>query len=141
MRSRGLRRSISVPVRVARVGSLRSGHQGRVKVAPTARRCRASPPKPVPRVLLVPGALDDLERIQDFLREHQPERAVEALAATLDAVSILQRHPGIGRPVDGTLRELVISCGATGHVALYRVPPSGTVEALGVRHQKEAGYG
>jgi plasmid stabilization system protein ParE len=95
----------------------------------------------VPRVLIAPGALDDLERIQDFLRDHRPERAGEALATILDAVSILERHPAIGRPVDGTLRELVISFGATGYVASYRVHPSGTVEVLAVRHQSEAGYG
>jgi plasmid stabilization system protein ParE len=95
----------------------------------------------MPRVLLVPGALEDLERIQDFLGEHQPARAAAALEVILDALSILERHPAIGRPVDGALRELVISFGATGYVALYRVRPSGTVEVLAVRHQSEAGYG
>jgi plasmid stabilization system protein ParE len=93
------------------------------------------------RILFAPGALEDLERIQAFLGEHQPEQGADALEVILDAVSILERHPAIGRPVDGTLRELVISFGATGYVALYRVRPSGTVEVLALRHQKEAGYG
>lgn len=46
-----------------------------------------------------------------------------------------------GRPVDGTLGELVIAFRATGHVAPYRVRPSGTIEVLAVRPQREAGYG
>jgi hypothetical protein len=35
-------------------------------------------------------------------------------------VDILKRHPEIDRPVEDGLRELVISRGRTGYVALYR---------------------
>jgi plasmid stabilization system protein ParE len=39
------------------------------------------------------------------------------------------------------LRELVISYGRTGYVALYRVAARGDrVEILAIRHQREAGY-
>jgi plasmid stabilization system protein ParE len=56
-------------------------------------------------------------------------------------VTILERHPYIGRPVRGPLRELVISHGRTGYVALYRVAPRlDRVEVLAIRHQREAGY-
>jgi plasmid stabilization system protein ParE len=37
------------------------------------------------------------------------------------------------------VRELVISHGRDGYVALYRVR-AGTVVVLAVRHQREAGY-
>jgi predicted transcriptional regulator/plasmid stabilization system protein ParE len=78
----------------------------------------ASPSRQMPRVVLVLGALEDLERIHDFPGAHPPERAAETFEVILDALAILERHPAIGRPVDGTLRELAISFGATGCVAL-----------------------
>jgi plasmid stabilization system protein ParE len=56
-------------------------------------------------------------------------------------VGILERHPLIGRPVRGSLRELVISHGRTGHVVLYRVSAAADrVEVLAIRYQREAGY-
>lgn len=38
------------------------------------------------------------------------------------------------------MRELVISYGASGYVALYRVDSPGLVRILRIRHQREAGY-
>jgi plasmid stabilization system protein ParE len=43
--------------------------------------------------------------------------------------------------VRGDIRELVISSGRTGYVALYRLRNGvATVEILTIRHQREAGY-
>ncbi len=87
-------------------------------------------------------ALADLDRLFDFLAARNPEAADEAAQVIVDAVRILERHPHIGRPVRGRLRELVISYGRTGYVALYRVTPRrDRVEILAIRHQREAGYG
>jgi plasmid stabilization system protein ParE len=58
----------------------------------------------------------------------------------IDAVRVLERHPLIGRPVHGELRELPISHGRSGYVALYRLR-GGEVEILALRRQREAGYG
>lgn len=44
----------------------------------------------------------------------------------------------LGRSVRSELRELVISFGRTGYVALYRVVRS-QVEVLSIRHQREVG--
>jgi len=56
-------------------------------------------------------------------------------------VTILERHPHIGRAVRGPLRELVISFGRRGYVALYRVSSRrDRIEILAIRHQREAGY-
>lgn len=86
-------------------------------------------------------ALANLERLFDFLATENPNAAVAAAAVVIDAVTILERHPYIGRPVRGRLRELVISYGRTGYVALYRVAARGDrVEILAIRHQREAGY-
>jgi plasmid stabilization system protein ParE len=85
--------------------------------------------------------LADLERLVDFLAAENPNAALAAAAVILDAVTVLERHPYIGRPVRGRLRELVISYGRTGYVALYRVAARGDrVEILAIRHQREAGY-
>ncbi|MET1084743.1 MAG: type II toxin-antitoxin system RelE/ParE family toxin [Burkholderiales bacterium] len=86
-------------------------------------------------------ALADLDRLLDFLAEQDATVAVDAAGLIADAVSVLARHPYIGRPVRGDLRELVISHGRTGYVALYRVQPRRErVEVLVVRHQREAGF-
>jgi plasmid stabilization system protein ParE len=86
-------------------------------------------------------ALADLDRLFDFLAAESPNAAVAAAAVIVDAIVILERHPYIGRPVKGRLRELVISYGRTGYVALYRVAARGDrVEILAIRHQREAGY-
>ncbi len=83
-------------------------------------------------------ALSDLERITSFLAE-QPNASAQ-LELILCAVEILRASPFIGRPVRGDLRELVISYGKSGYVALYRVTRN-RVEVLGLKHQREAGYG
>jgi plasmid stabilization system protein ParE len=95
----------------------------------------------VPVVRFSGRALDDLERIFDFLTEHDPAVASRAGDAIVDATSVLQQHPMIGRAVQGNLRELVISQGATGYVALYRfVQTANRIDVLAIRHQREAGF-
>jgi plasmid stabilization system protein ParE len=86
-------------------------------------------------------ALADLDRLFEFLAAVEPTAAVEAAEVIVDAIGVLKRHPHIGRPVRGRLRELVISYGRTGYVALYRVSPRrDRIEVLAIRHQREAGY-
>lgn len=53
----------------------------------------------------------------------------------------LSNHPLIGRTVAGELRELVISYGKTGYVALYRfLPAQDQVRIVAIRHQRELDY-
>jgi plasmid stabilization system protein ParE len=86
-------------------------------------------------------ALADLDRLIDFIAEHDPANAVRAAQRIVDATIILRDHPLIGRPVRGDIRELVISSGHTGYVALYRLRGGvARVEVLTIRHQREAGY-
>ena len=95
----------------------------------------------MPAVRFSARALADLDRLVDFLPEGGADAAA-ALEEILDAAAVLARHPYIGRPAEGALRELVISHGATGYVALYRVARGADrVEVLAVRHQREAGFG
>jgi plasmid stabilization system protein ParE len=95
----------------------------------------------VTHVIYSRRALTDLERLADFLREEAPRAAVAAVDTIIDGVQILGRHPLIGRACEAGLRELVISYGKRGHVALYSYEPGEDVALiLAVRHQREAGY-
>ena len=52
----------------------------------------------------------------------------------------LERHPLIGRPVDDYLRELVISRGKSGYVAIYSYEQyKNMILVLVIRHQRETG--
>jgi plasmid stabilization system protein ParE len=94
------------------------------------------------RVIYSGAALEDLERIVEFLLEaSSPPSTAAAMAQIRKAVEILAAHPRIGRRVRGQLRELVITHGATGYLALYRFDASLDVVAIArIRHQREAGY-
>ena len=86
-------------------------------------------------------ALADLERLSDFLLASDAYVASETVDLIAEAVGLLSRHPLIGRPVEWGLRELVISRGRTGYVALYSVEDEhNAVLVLAIRHQREAGF-
>jgi len=86
-------------------------------------------------------ALEDFERIIEFLLDASPGAVGDAISQIRDAISILERHPSVGRRVDRLRRELVITYGASGYLALYRHDARlNVVRILRVRHQREAGY-
>ena len=86
-------------------------------------------------------AADDLEALIDFLLSDMPEHAVQTVDLIMDALNILQNHPNIGRPVQHPLRELVMSRGRNGYVALYEYDAQADVAVvLAIRHQRQAGY-
>lgn len=86
-------------------------------------------------------SLDHIERAFQFLREKNPDAALDAVAAIQSAVDNLGAHPLIGRRIEGELRELVISYGQTGYLALYRfVVSQDEVRVLAIRHQRELGF-
>ncbi len=93
------------------------------------------------RVVYSPRALADLERAFASVDKRAPEAALAAVTAISSAVDILGHHPLIGRIVRDELRELVISFGKTGYLALYRyLPTSDVVRVLAIRHQRELDY-
>ena len=86
-------------------------------------------------------ALSDLERIFEFLASDDPSVALDAVEAIRSGVEVLARHPFIGRPGVRGRRELILSRGKSGYVALYRYDPGlDKVLVLAVRNQREAGY-
>jgi len=93
------------------------------------------------RWLISEDAAQDLEELVDFLRTHQADFVVETIDLILNALNILEQHPHIGRLVQNQLRELIISRGKTGYVALYEYDEAADVVlVLAIRHQREAGY-
>ena len=93
------------------------------------------------RWLLAPEAADDLDRLATFLQENSPETAVEITDLILDALAVLEKHPYMGRPLPQGLRELVISRGRSGYLALYSYDGiHDTALVMALRHQREQDY-
>jgi addiction module RelE/StbE family toxin len=86
-------------------------------------------------------ALDHIERAFQFLRDKNPDAAQRAVTAIQSAVDNLAAHPLVGRRLEGELRELIISYGHSGYIALYRfVISTDEIRVLAIRHQREIGF-
>ncbi len=84
-------------------------------------------------------ARTDLLRFIDFLAEHDPQAASRALDTIVRATSLLERFPFTCRKAHRSnpfLRELVVSFGASGYVALFEIAAD-HVTILALRHQRE----
>ncbi len=93
------------------------------------------------RIIFSQIALADLEKLTDFLIEVDPLAAAETVDLIEEAIGVLKRHPLIGRQVESDLRELIISRGKTGYVAIYSYEADqDAILILAIRHQREAGY-
>jgi plasmid stabilization system protein ParE len=95
----------------------------------------------VPRLVIAPGAFRDIDRLTDFLLESDPAAARETGEVLISGLQILKRHPLIGRKTVHEYRELVVSRGRSGYVALYTFDAmADVVTVLAIRHQREGGY-
>ena len=93
------------------------------------------------QVILSAELQEDFDRIFDYLFEHAPASALERVETIIAALDVLEANPLIGRPIEGGKRELVISTGVGGYLALYRfVPDLDIVFVLAVRSQRELGF-
>ena len=97
------------------------------------------------KLIYTEQALLDLERPSTFLLETDPQASINTAALIFDALEVLVQHPEIGRKVHIGPRELVISRGRSGYLALYRFLLHidlflGQVLVLAIRHQRESGY-
>ena len=92
------------------------------------------------RIVFSPKALHDLERLTDFLIEIDKNAALATLEIIEGAIQILSEHPFIGRTCDAHIRELIISRGKSGYVALYSFDEAKNMVLIcAIRHQKESG--
>jgi plasmid stabilization system protein ParE len=95
------------------------------------------------RVRYTRTARDDLQRLFDFLLAHDLAVARQALEVIAKGMELLQQFPFACRKVDPAnpfLRELLISFGSAGYVALFEIEPTDTITILAVRHQREDDY-
>jgi plasmid stabilization system protein ParE len=92
----------------------------------------------VTAVLYTAAAHRDLQRLGDFLRESDPAAAERTATMIAEAITVLVRHPLIGRSVGVNRRELVIFRGRTGYLARYSYSlVRDEVVILSIRHQRE----
>jgi len=88
-------------------------------------------------------AREDLKRLYGFLAERDIQAAKHALQAINKAIELLATFPFTCRKANADspfLRELLITFGASGYVALFEIEESNSVNILGVRHQREDDY-
>ena len=90
-------------------------------------------------------AQEDLLRLFDFLLQLDFDVALRARQAIEDSLQLLEQFPFTCRKAANgahgpRLRELVISFGATGYVALFEIDNATTVTVLAIRHQREEDF-
>lgn len=79
-----------------------------------------------------------MDRLADFLLTQDEATAKETSEVVIEAIAHLARHPLVGRIVEHGLRELVISRGRKGYVALYRFDADrDRLVVLAIKHQRE----
>lgn len=93
------------------------------------------------RVEWLPSAVQDLQRLREFIRPHNPEAAQRVAAAIRVAVTAVEANPRIGKPVEDLphFHDLVIPFGAYGYVLRYRVHGD-AIFIMALKHGKEAGF-
>ena len=90
---------------------------------------------------VAPHASTDIQRLDDFLWEQKDPLAGDLYAYLIKALRLLERQPGVGRPVGAELRELIIDRGRSGYLARYQYQrEASVVTILRIRHQSESGY-
>ena len=91
----------------------------------------------------------DLERLFDFILQRELNSAAgdldvaeRALKSISDGIDLLRSSPFTCRKAGASpfIRELVITFGSTGYVALYEIVDDHTVVIGAIRHQREDDY-
>ena len=95
------------------------------------------------QVRFTKAAREDLKRLYGFLLGQDKAAATKALNTIEQAIELLKTFPFTCRKAQADnpfLRELIISFGANGYVALFEIEENETVTILAVRHQREDDY-
>jgi plasmid stabilization system protein ParE len=95
------------------------------------------------RVRYTKAAKEDLQRLYNFLLDHDLQAARRAREAIGKSMEFLRDFPFACRtvtPDNPFLREMLIPFGAMGYVALFEIEDNETVTILAVRHQREEDY-
>lgn len=90
-------------------------------------------------VVWLPEALNDIERMYDFLVENNPAAARNAVVCIKAAAGQLVQFPEIGRSMedDSGRREMFAAFGAGAYVLRYRMNAQGDAVVIRVWHTRE----
>lgn len=89
------------------------------------------------------GAREDIKLLYQFLVDQDINAAKSALSAIGKITEFLQDFPFSCRKADEQnpfLREVIITYGSSGYVALFEIENNETVTILAVRYQREDDY-
>lgn len=89
------------------------------------------------------AAKEDLKRLFTFLAEQDLQAARQARKTIAASIELLRQFPFTCRKAvseNSLLRELVITFGGAGFVALFEIEDECTVTIIAVRHQREDDY-
>ena len=96
------------------------------------------------KVRLTAEAVEDLDRLYDYLLQRDLDSAERALAAIDHSLDLLAHSPFSCRKAqlqsNPRWRELVIPFGHAGYVALFEIDGATTVTISAIRHQREEDY-
>jgi plasmid stabilization system protein ParE len=90
-------------------------------------------------------ASEDLIRLFDFLLQFDQDAAMRARQTIEDSLTLLEQFPFTCRKAakgayGPRLRELIITFGSSGYVALFEIDDATTVTVLALRHQREEDF-
>ena len=92
----------------------------------------------MPQVIWLPEALEDIERLYEFLAGKNANAATNAIRCIQAAARQLETYPEIGRPMpDRTRREIFAAFGAGAYVIRYRLDTQHRPVVIRVWHTRE----
>lgn len=91
------------------------------------------------KIKWLPEALNDVQRLYDFLYDKDINAAKRAALSILKGSSLLKTSPRIGRPMSDETgrRELFVAFGAGAYVLRYMLEDEHTAVIIRVWHSKE----
>ena len=93
------------------------------------------------KIIWLPEAVDDLERLREFIGDKNREAANRAAATIKNIVKILEDYPDIIHPLEELpdFHDLVVPFGSGGYIVRYRIEEN-IVYIVGIRHSKEESF-
>ena len=97
--------------------------------------------KPMPnktKLIWEPGAINDLDRLKEFLKSKNPKAAVNAAKSIIKTANSLSEHPHLGHPMEDLpeFNKIFIPFGQNGYDMHYRID-HGNIIILRIWHNRE----
>jgi plasmid stabilization system protein ParE len=93
-------------------------------------------------IVWLPAAAKDVARLRSFIKSENPRAARRAAKRIVEGVTILQKNPEAGVPVENFIdyRDLSLTFGAGEYSIRYRIEKTNRVVIVRVRHSKEDAF-